>query len=227
MFKVALHEAGHILGASGQHSPLSGDAMYRVADDSRIDVLSEHDVNTFRALYRVPPGAIYARIDDRHSTPLSEIRQTPPRLDRPHVDTRNGFSVQFPMGWQVVGSPRGFIAVDGVTWDYDASFQVMALRGSMQAFYEREHYGLEMRGTLVEADVGEIDGQPVARLVSQQRERREELQVMDWVDGWVLVTVADASARDYPLYRLWFQMVQFSIEAVPREPLSRRGSASR
>ena len=227
VFKVALHEVGHILGSSGQHSPLSGDVMYRVADDSRIELLSEHDVNSFRALYRVPPGSIYARIDEVHRTPMPQVRQTPPRLAPVSVDTHNGFTVQFPVGWQVVRSPRGFTANDGVTWDNDASIDVISLRGSMQEFYDRERYGLEIRGTFVEAGTGEIDGRPYSRLVAQQRERRVELRVMDWIDGWVLVTISDAPARDYSLYRMWFEQVLLSIDAVPREPLSRRGAASR
>jgi predicted Zn-dependent protease len=50
---VALHEIGHLLGVSGQHSPLAGDVMYEVAGDRRIEALSEHDKNTLRALYRL------------------------------------------------------------------------------------------------------------------------------------------------------------------------------
>ncbi len=114
---VALHEIGHVLGASGQHSPLRGDVMYKIADDRRVEKLSEHDVNSFRALYRVAPGAIYARLDENHATPITEVRRVPPRLGPEIVDERFGFKIRFPVGWQSIRSPRGWVAVDGLSWD--------------------------------------------------------------------------------------------------------------
>jgi len=212
VFTVALHELGHVLGAGGQHSPLGGDVMFRVADDGRVDVLSEHDLNTFRSLYRIAPGQVYARIDDRHAEPLAEVRRDPPRLDRRVVDERNDFAVTFPVGWQAIRSPHGWVAVDGVSWDHDAAIQVIVLRGSLQQFFELQRFAAGQRGELIEAEISQLDDRSVARIVYDRRGRREELTFQDWRDGWVLLMVADAEVKDYALYRAWFELVYLSID---------------
>ena len=209
---VALHEIGHILGASGQHSPLSGDVMYPIADDSRVEAISEHDRNTFRALYRLPPGSVYARLDEPHTEPLSEVRRGPPRLGERHADEDRGFSVSFPAGWQVIRARTGWVAVDGVSWDYDASVQVMALRGRVDGFVEQHRRRLLQRGELESTEVIEIDGTPVTRLVARGDGWAEETAVQEWGDGWLLVMVADCGGRDYSLYGPWFDLVLLSIE---------------
>jgi predicted Zn-dependent protease len=219
VFTVALHEIGHLLGAAGQHSPLSGDVMFRIADDGRVDVLSEHDLNTFRSLYRLPPGSVYARIDDPHERPLPEVRRGPPRLDRRVVDERNDFAVSFPLGWQLIRSPHGWVGVDGVSWDHDASIQVLVLRGSLDEFLALQRFAAERRGAFVEASVAEVDGRRVATLISERGGRREELWFQDWGEGWVLVMIGDAPIEDHALYRSWFQLVYLSIDRAETEPL--------
>lgn len=209
---VALHEIGHLLGAGPEHSPLGGDVLYRIADDGRPDQLSEHDRNTFRALYRLPPGSVYAHTREAHSEPLSEIRRGPPRLDRVHTDERGGFGVRFPVDWQVIRSRVGFVAVDGVTWDYDASIQILALRGQLEPFVEQQRRSLALRGELEATEVLELDGQPVARIVARGDGWTEQTAVQAWAPDWLLVVVADCATRDYPLYRPWFERVLLSIE---------------
>ncbi len=211
---VALHEIGHLLGVSGQHSPLAGDVMYPVAGDRRIEMLSEHDRGTLRALYAVPPGSIYARLDERHAEPISEVRRAPPVLATETLDERNGFRVRFPKSWQVIRTPAGWIAVDGVSWDYDASIQVVAARGTPGAHLSLlAGQGLS-RGDDVRSEVFELDGEPIARLVTRGAERAEEIDVIGWREGWVLIVMADARARDFDLYQPWFQRVLLSIEPI-------------
>jgi len=217
VYTVALHELGHLLGASGQHSPLRGDVMYRVADDGRVESLSEHDLNTFRALYRVAPGSVYARLDDVHAAPVPQIRRVPPRLDRRVIDERNDFAVTLPRGWQVIRSPRGWVGVDGVSWDHDASIQVIARRGTLRDFFERQRIAAELRGDLVDADVSEVDGRLVARVSTLRGTRLEEVSFIDWGNGWGIVMVADAPAAYFPLYHPWFRLVLLSIER-PTDP---------
>jgi hypothetical protein len=212
VFTVALHEVGHLLGASGQHSPLGGDVMFRIADDGRVEALSEHDLNTFRSLYRLPPGSIYARIDQPHERPLPEVRRAPPRLDRRVVDERNDFAVSFPLGWQLIRSPYGWVGVDGVSWDHDASIQILVLRGSLDEFYALQRRAAQRRGALIETSTSELDERRVATIVSERPGRREELRFEDWGDSWVLVMIADAPIEDYALYRPWFQLVYLSID---------------
>ncbi|HKC50383.1 MAG TPA: matrixin family metalloprotease, partial [Myxococcota bacterium] len=111
---VALHEIGHLLGVSGQHSPLAGDVMYPVAGDRRIEALSEHDKNTLRALYALPPGTVYAHLRETRETKSSDVRAVTPKLADETRDARHGFAVHFPKRWQVIQTPSGWIAVDGV-----------------------------------------------------------------------------------------------------------------
>lgn len=214
---VALHEIGHLLGVSGRHSPLAGDVMYPVAGDRRIEALSDHDRGTLRALYAVPPGSVYARIGEAHAEPLAEVRRGPPKLATESHDERNGFRVRFPQDWQVLRTPSGFIAVDGVSWDYDASIQVVAARGT-----PGDHLSLLAgqglaRGDDVRSEVFELDGEPIARLLTRGTERAEQTDVIAWRDGWVLIVIADSRARDFNLYQPWFQRVLLSLEPLATE----------
>jgi predicted Zn-dependent protease len=215
---VALHEIGHLLGVSGQHSPLAGDVMYAVAGDRRIEMLSEHDRGSLRALYAVPPGSVYARLDERHAEPIADVRRSPPVLATETVDERNGFRVRFPKDWQAIRTPAGFIAVDGISWDYDASIQVVAARGTPGAHLSLLAGQGISRGDDVRSEVFELDGEPIARLVTRGSERAEEIDVIGWREGWVLIVMADARERDFNLYQPWFQRVLLSLE-----PLSTSG----
>jgi hypothetical protein len=212
--RIALHELGHVLGASGQHSPMGGDVMFRMTDDSRVEKLSEHDRNTFRALYSVPPGSVYAWLDAVHPRPIAEARRRPPRLDRSMPDERFGFEVQLPLGWQRIRTPHGWIAVDGVSWDYDASLQVIAVRGSMQAFAARQARLVARYGDDGRSEFLEIDGQPVARFVVEREGISEETVVLQWGEGWVILIVADCQSENFLLYSAWFRNVLLSLNPL-------------
>jgi hypothetical protein len=214
---VALHEIGHLLGVSGRHSPLAGDVMYPVAGDRRIEALSDHDRGTLRALYSVPPGSVYARLGEQHQEPVADVRRGPPKLATETKDERNGFRVRFPQGWQVLRAPSGFIAVDGVSWDYDASIQVIAARGTPGAHLSLLAGQGLARGDDVQSQVFELDGEPIARLVTRGSERAEQTDVIGWREGWVLVVIADSRARDFSLYQPWFQRVLLSLEPLSEE----------
>jgi hypothetical protein len=219
---IALHEIGHILGASGQHSPLRGDVMYKIADDRRVEKLSEHDRNTLRALYRAPPGAVYVRLGEPHGEPVTEIRRRPPSLDREIVDERFGFEARFPKGWQVIRSSRGWVAVDGLSWDYDASLQVIALRGNVVAYMQHSAMLQRAPDETVSREFLELDGEPLGRIVVRSEEWTEETAVLAWRKGWILLIVADCRSADYSLYQPWFQRVLLSLDH-PRERESDAG----
>lgn len=215
---VALHEIGHLLGVSGQHSPLAGDVMYPVAGDRRIEALSEHDRGSLRALYSIPPGAVFARMAAPRAEPLSAVRRGPPRLAGETRDERNGFAVRFPSEWQVIRAPSGFIAVDGVSWDYDASIQVVTSRGTPGAHVSLLAARARARGDDVRSEVFELDGEPIVRILASGSERAEQTDVMRLRDGWVLVVIADSRARDFMLYQPWFQLVLLSLEPLDAHP---------
>ena len=211
---VALHEIGHVLGASGRHSPLRGDLMYEAARDRRGERFSEHDRNTFRALYSLPPGTIYATIGPRAERPTPEARRHPPRLGRPIRDERFGLEVRFPVGWQTIQTPRGWVAVDGLSWDYDASIQVMSLRGDLESYLARYGTYHMARGELVGSERMELDGEPVVRVVLRSGGRTEETAALDWAADQVLLVVADCRESDYAAYRPWFRHVLLSFQRV-------------
>jgi hypothetical protein len=211
---VALHEIGHLLGVSGQHSPLAGDVMYAVAADRRIEALSEHDKNTLRALYSLAPGTVYARLTEVHPPKMRDVRREPPKLAGETRDPRHGFQVNFPKGWQAIKTPSGWIAVDGVSWDYDASIQVVASRGSVGSHLSLLTAKSRARGDDVRREEFELDGAPVVRLIARGSERAEQTDVIDWGEGWVLVVMADALAEDFEFYRPWFQRVLLSVQRL-------------
>lgn len=212
--RIALHEIGHALGASGQHSPLGGDVMFHVSNDSRVEVLSIHDKNTFRSLYRLPPGAIYARMAERHAQPLPEALRAPPRLDRSVRDARFDLEVRFPVGWQRVRTPRGWIAVDGVTWDYAASLQVIAVREKLRDLVARQLRRARMRSDLARSDSLELDGEPIARVIVEAGGVTEETSMLQWGDEWVLLIVADCRTDTYAVYQGWFRTVLLSLDRL-------------
>jgi hypothetical protein len=211
---VALHEIGHLLGVSGQHSPLAGDVMYPVAGDRRIEALSEHDKNTLRALYAIPPGTIYARLAEVHPPRIGGVRREPPKLAGETRDERHGFEVHFPKGWQAIKTPSGWIAVDGVSWDYDASIQVVVSRGSVGAHLSLLAGRSRARGDDVRRELFELDGAPVTRLIARGSERAEQSDIVEWSDGSVLIVMADARAEDFEFYRPWFQRVLLSVQRL-------------
>ncbi|MFQ5697938.1 MAG: hypothetical protein ACE5IL_06585 [Myxococcota bacterium] len=211
---LALHEIGHVLGASGQHSPLRGDLMFPVADDSRIEPISEHDANSFRALYRLPPGAIYSRPDEPHVEPMAEARRGPPRLGPELRDPRLRAQVQFPRGWQVIHTKRGWIAVDGLSWDYDASIQVVLVRGTPEEILARYGQAYLGSGEVIARDVLEVDGRVIPRWVVRRGPMTEIDSVLAWGPRSTLLVIADAEAHDFELYRPWFKSVLLSIEPL-------------
>jgi hypothetical protein len=212
--RIAMHEIGHVLGASGQHSPLRGDLMYRIANDSRIEELSDQDANSFRALYRLPPGSIYGRLGESHATPMVQARRGPPRLGPEIQDPRLDVRLQLPKGWQVVRTPRGWIAVDGLTWDYDASIQVIGVRGTAQALMEQYGSSYLAQGEVLSTDVLEIDGRAIPRVILRRTQSTEVVSIVEWQEGRLLILIADARTENFDLYRPWFQAVLMSLEPL-------------
>ncbi len=213
--KVALHELGHALGMKS-HSPVPSDLMYPVARDriSR-DGLGEADVNSFLALYRLPSGSVYANPVPQTEKPRELAPAGLPRLElAPHVDTRLGFEAQTPEGWTRITTRFGLVAVDGVAWDYGASFQV-----NVHPYDEVEEY-LERygRGHLRDSFMVEIGARPTAGRVARhfvlqtRHGTLEELTLFATGDGRVVVAIGEAASELYPQYRDWFAAILDSIE---------------
>ena len=140
-------------------------------------------------------------------------------------DPRHGFALRFPEGWMQTETPYGVIAIDGLTWDYDASIQVIA-RGypTVEAYLARNqdaHIGPGLLRVRRERTFGQ------SRAVQLVVEGRigasvEEVTVIEAPRGRVLVVIADCPSDLYAAYAPWFDAVLRSIAL--RAPASRDGA---
>jgi predicted Zn-dependent protease len=222
---IARHEIGHALGMRG-HSPIPADLMFEEADDRRDrEGLGIPDVNSFLSLYAIPSGTVYVDpLRARNPEPGRLLPDGPPELElAPHVDTRLGFELQTPAGWPREPTPYGVVSMNGVPWDYEASFQLNVYRfATIEDFVER--FGPSY---LVDAHLVSIR----ERTVAGRRARQvalltdlgtcEEMTLIESGDGRVLVAVAEYPVAHESAYRLWFAAVVDSIvvvDASPRPP---------
>ncbi len=213
---IARHEIGHALGMRG-HSPIPADLMHEEADDRRDRAgLGFSDINSFLSLYALPSGTVYANPGRvRGDEPASLLPEGPPRLDvAPHVSTRLGFEIQLPEGWQRQPTPYGVVAVNGVPWDYDASFQLSVFRfDSIEAFVERFGLSSLEGGVLLSVEDTQVAGRR-ARVAERLTAggTREVLTLIESGDGRVLLSIAECAASEARTYRPWFAAVLDSLE---------------
>jgi len=226
--RVALHELGHALGMP-RHSPVPADLMFPVARDSpMVRGPSSQDLNSFLSLYRLANGTVFRHLDAEADEPRPEPDPPGPPTGEPalatapHVDARFGYEIRLPAGWQRVETERGVIATHGVTWDYDATLQII-VRGypSLAEYLDRwgdAHVG---RGRVVERRRIRLAGRSALRMVVMGRAgpRAEELTFLEIGDGRLLLVIADCAAEDYPAYRPWFRASLATLEVRRFAPL--------
>jgi predicted Zn-dependent protease len=216
--KVALHEIGHAIGMRG-HSPIPADVMYEVARD-RLgpEGLIAEDVNSFLSLYAIPNGTIYTSLApaERRGVDPPALPEGPPRLAlAPHVDARRGFEIQTPEGWLRISTPFGVAAVNGVSWDYDASFQLIVRRyQTVESYLERNagaHFGASVVTSVSDASIA---GHRARRytLTRSDYGLSEEFSFIESGDGRVLVAIAECPVERQAAYRRWFDAVLASLE---------------
>jgi hypothetical protein len=218
---IALHEIGHALGMRG-HSPIPGDLMYEIVRD-RLTVaegLSTEDVNSFVSLYRLPNGEVYGEVREAGAPPSAQPPSGPVRLAMaPYVDARLGFSVRPPDGWLFLDTGQGMVAVDGVTWDYSASFQVIVARyPTIDDYLARfgDHY--RRQGRLVHYEPMVVNGLRAVHGVVARHEGGsvEEITLIEVGDGRVFVVIADCAIEDLHAYSPWFDAALSSLEVWER-----------
>jgi len=216
---LALHEIGHALGMRG-HSPIPADLMYPVARDRSTvpEGLSDEDLNSFESLYRLPNGAIFGRAAPPDGQPgeTAEPGPGPPVLAMaPYVDVRRGYRLRLPDGWTHFGTEHGLVVVDGVTWDYSASFQIVVQRYATIAEYldrfGRYYLG---RGAISRPVELTVNGRRAiqAEIALSDAPRLEQVTIIEIGDGRLLVVTADSSIDRADDYRPWFQALVDSLE---------------
>ena len=218
---IARHEIGHALGMRG-HSPIPADLMFEEADDRRDrQGLGLSDLNSFLSLYALPSGTVYADPRAALAAPRRLLPEGAPRLDlAPHVDTRLGFEIQLPEGWQRQPTPYGVVAVNGLPWDYEASFQLNVHRfDTIEEFVERFGPAYLVDATLLSIENREVAGHR-AREVRLRTDlgTREELTLIESGDGRVLIAIAECPLEQQDAYHAWFGAVLETLEIADGSP---------
>ncbi len=215
---ITLHELGHALGMR-RHSPIPSDLMYEmVRDRIQVDGLSVQDANSFVSLYRLPNGTVFARMvpGAEMADPDSHLPSGPPRLDgESHEDPRLGFSIRPPAGWLRAETARGMVAVDGATWDYTASLQVIVQRyPTIEAYLDRYGSSYRRHGRVLRDVALEVDGYPARQLMiaNTHLDVVEEITFIEAGDGRVFVVIADCPLDATDAYRPWFDAMLASLE---------------
>jgi predicted Zn-dependent protease len=223
-----LHEMGHALGMKG-HSPIPADLMYEVARDRRVSRLSTEDANSFRALYAIPNGTVYARMPrgaapDR---PAPAAPGGPLSLSvSPYVDPRLGFALHVPAGWRLIPAPRGVVAIDGLAWDYEGSFQVIVHSYPTIASYLQRHGAGHVRdGRLLSQAPTSLAGRPAFHMRVAQRGDTliEDHVFVETGDGRVIVVIEEAPADLHAGFTPWFDAMLASLQVfqaqIPGAPM--------
>jgi hypothetical protein len=215
---IALHEIGHALGMRS-HSPIPADVMYEIVRD-RVSVseLSTEDVNSFVSLYRLPNGTVYARIPPAGAPepPPPGPPPGPPELAlAPYVDVRLGFELRAPAAWMQVPTAQGVVAVDGVTWDYTASFQIVVHRyQTLEAYMDRygDHY--LSRGRMLHQRFLTLLGRRAFEIVIADPTDQfvERTIFIETGDGRIIAVIAECPVDSEDAYRPWFDAALASLE---------------
>ena len=212
---IALHEIGHALGMRG-HSPIRADLMYAVARDRMMvrEGLSTQDVNSFLSLYRLPSGTVFARLAADEPEEPAVSPGDPLLAIAPHVDARHGFELLPPAGWTRVVTSQGMVAVDGYTWDYAASFQVVVHRyATIEAYLDRYGPYYVQRGAISEPRPLVVDGRRAlqAEIAVFEAPRIEQITLIEVGDGRLLTVIADSPTEQAEEFRPWFDLTLSSL----------------
>jgi predicted Zn-dependent protease len=213
-----LHEIGHALGMRG-HSPIPADLMYEVARDRRVDRLSREDVNSFRALYRQPNGTIYARVPRGQDLPREPAKAPagPPVLGALFSDPRLGYAIQPAQGWRVVPAQRGVVVIDGLAWDYEASFQVIVRSYPSVTRYLDRHGEAHVRGGKVAQrgflQVAERRAHWM-RVVPLEGDMIEDHVFVESGDGRVIIVIMEAPKNLRAEFGPWFDAMLATLQVT-------------
>jgi hypothetical protein len=217
---IALHEIGHALGMR-RHSPIPADLMYEVVRNRILaSGLSTEDVNSFVSLYQIENGTVFDFLypdEDADAEPekISPPSGPPMLAMAPFVDSRRGFQINPPAGWMRLETSHGMVAVDGVTWDYSASLQVIVeLYPTIEDYMARFAAYYLAKGRAIDWEFTEFSGFRAleASIVAKDGLSIEEYVFIQVGDGRLIVVVTECAVEDAPDYWPWFQAALDSLE---------------
>jgi hypothetical protein len=133
----------------------------------------------------------------------------------PYVDARFGFALRPPDGWLRLETSHGMVAVDGVTWDYTASFQVVVQRyATIEDYLERYAAYYLARGVMLRNEFMVVAGRRALGVTLENPEERrvERLTFIEAGDGRLVVVIADSPVEMAAAYQPWFQATLASLE---------------
>jgi hypothetical protein len=110
---------------------------------------------------------------------------------------------------------QGVVAVDGTTWDSDASLQILVRAYPSIDAYLRRHGDAHLRGArLLEQRELELAGLPALRLALERPQTGfvEQLTLIEPGDGRVVVVIAESAAALSARFEPWFDAVLASLE---------------
>jgi hypothetical protein len=104
--------------------------------------------------------------------------------------------------------------VDGVTWDYAASYQVVVNRyPTLEAYLERYGDYYQRRGRLLHRESMVVNGRrSVQALIARPVGTIEEVTLVESGDGRVLVVTAECPTAHRPTYAAWFDATLATLD---------------
>ena len=133
----------------------------------------------------------------------------------PHVDARLGFSMRPPRGWMRVVTSQGVVAIDGVTWDYGASFQIVVHRyETIEEYLERYSQYYLTHGRVMHDAFIVVNGRRALQVRFRNAEDTlaETFTFIETGDGRLIVTIADCPVGSESVYDPWFRATLASLE---------------
>ena len=115
----------------------------------------------------------------------------------------------------LVPTPRGVVAVDGVTWDYAASFQIVVRRYPTLATYLARHANAHVRdGKIVQQGPLDVRGRSAhwMRIVPLAGDMLEDHVFLETGDGRVVIVIMEAPTSLRQDFGPWFDAMLASLE---------------
>jgi hypothetical protein len=123
----------------------------------------------------------------------------------------------------LVGAPRGIVAIDGLAWDYEGSFQVIVRSYPTIAEYVRRHGNSHLRGgELVAQGPVSVAGRPafhmtVSRASPGGGAMVEEHLFIETGDGRIVVVIEESPAELRDGFQPWFDAMLASLQVFTPE----------